>query len=251
MNLVWHERFKLRTYDVDYNNCLKISSLFNFMQEAAANSANSLGFGYDQMVDKQLFWVLSRAKIKFNSFPSLGAEIIIETWPRTIDKLYAVRDFIIYNQDQVEIARATTSWLMINGITMRPQRLNASPIPVAVYEEKIAILELCEKVEPGKGVEVETLNTIKIGYNDIDVNQHVSNVKYVEMLFNVFPMEFFKMNQITRFEINFLNESKYNDVLAIKREKEIDPESTEYYFEARNQHDKPVIQAVVIGMSKK
>lgn len=245
MNLVWQEHFKLRTYDVDFNNRMKISSLFNFMQETAANSANSLGFGYDQMVAKQLFWVISRAKIEFTSFPTLGEEVIIETWPRTIDKLYAIRDFIIYNQDMIEIARATTSWLMINGANMRPQRLNNNEIEIATFEEKIAVETLCEKLEPSDGTDIETINTVKIGYNDIDINQHVSNVKYVELIFNIFPIDFLQNKQISRFEINFLTESKYDDVLRIKRERKISNETTAFYFEARNQNDKPVVIAVV------
>jgi acyl-ACP thioesterase len=245
MNLVWKENFNLRTYDVDFANRIKISSLFNFMQEAAANSANSLGFGYDQMADKQLFWVISRAKIEFKSFPSLGEEILIETWPRSIDKLYAIRDFIIYNQEQIEIARATTSWLMINGTNMRPQRLNGNQIQLSVFEEKIAIETFCEKVEPLDEKDIETINTVRIGYNDIDINQHVSNVKYVELIFNAFPIAFFQNRQIRKFEINFLNESKYDDILEIKRQKKMDFEETGYYLEARNQHDKPVIYASI------
>jgi medium-chain acyl-[acyl-carrier-protein] hydrolase len=87
MNATWKECYKLRTFDVDLTNHVKISSIFNFMQESAANSADSLGFGYDQLIDEQLFWVLSRTKIEFNSLPSLGDEIRIETWPRGLDKI--------------------------------------------------------------------------------------------------------------------------------------------------------------------
>ncbi len=245
MNLVWQERFKLRTYDVDFRNSMKISSLFNFMQEAAANSASSLGFGYDQMVSQQLFWVISRAKIEFTSFPTLGEEIIIETWPRTIDKLFAIRDFIIYNQNGGEIARATTSWLMINGTNMRPQRLNGNGITVSTFEEKVAIKALCEKLEATNEMNTETINTVKIGYNDIDINQHVSNVKYVELIFNVYPIERLRDKQITKFEINFLTESKYDDLLTIKRAEEINSDVTTFSFEAYNQNDKQIVMAIV------
>lgn len=245
MNLVWQEHFKLRTYDVDFNNNTKISSLFNFMQEAASNSANSLGFGYDQMTANQLYWVLSRAKIEFTYFPSLGEEIIIETWPRSKEKLFAIRDFIIYNHNKNEIARATTSWVMLSGITMRPQRLNSNQIELATFDEKIAIEALCEKLEPLEDAHGKTINKTKMGYNDIDINQHVNNVKYVELIFNAFPMDYFRDKQITKFEINFLTESKYDDVLTIKRYQEVINEATTFYFEVRNQIDKPVVVATV------
>jgi acyl-ACP thioesterase len=245
MNLVWQERFKLRTYDVDFNNKMKVSSLFNFMQEAASNSANTQGFGYDDMVAKQLYWVISRAKIEFSSFPVLDEEIIIETWPRTTDKLYAIRDFIIYHQDKTEIARATTSWLMINGASMRPQRLNSSQITFAILEEKIAVEALCEKLELNKENKTETINTVKIGYNDIDINQHVSNVKYVELIFNAYPIELLKKKQISKFEINFMTESKHDDVLTIKRAEEVNSNATSFCFEAYNQNDKQVVMAIV------
>jgi hypothetical protein len=42
MNTTWKEHYKLRTFDVDLTNHVKISSIFNFMQESAANKNQTI-----------------------------------------------------------------------------------------------------------------------------------------------------------------------------------------------------------------
>jgi len=56
--LPWRETFKIRTYDVDFNNAVKLSSIFNFMQESASNNAEQLKFGYDDL-NKPLFLAIA------------------------------------------------------------------------------------------------------------------------------------------------------------------------------------------------
>ena len=41
---IWKEKFKIRNYEADFNNKVKISSIFNYMQEAASLHADILKF---------------------------------------------------------------------------------------------------------------------------------------------------------------------------------------------------------------
>lgn len=82
------ENFKIRTYDVDYKNDIKISSLLNYMQECASNHANELTFGYEYLNNKGLFWVLSRLKLNIYRYPEVNEELKITTWPKGTDKLF-------------------------------------------------------------------------------------------------------------------------------------------------------------------
>jgi len=242
MNAIWKEHYKLRTFDVDLTNHVKISSMFNFMQESASNSADSLGFGYDQLIDEQLFWVLSRAKIAFNMLPSLGDEIMIETWPRGLDKIFALRDFLIYDAKNALIGKATTSWLMVDGKTKRPIRTDTLAQRIPIIEAKSAINEVCGKIENISNTEL--INEVKVGYIDIDINQHLNNVKYIEYILNCFPIDYYKNNSINKLQVNFLSESRYNDVICLYKCK-TNEEDSKYYVEGINQNDHKVFQASI------
>ena len=242
MNAIWKECYKLRTFDVDLTNHVKISSIFNFMQESAANSADSLGFGYDQLIDEQLFWVLSRAKIEFNTLPSLGDEIRIETWPRGLDKIFALRDFLIYDGNNTLVGKATTSWLMIDGKTKRPVRNDILAQRLPNIDATNAIDEPCGKIE--HVANPEFINEVKVGYTDIDINQHLNNVRYIEYILNCFPLDVYMSNRINRLQVNFLNESRYNDLISLYKVNAGEGNNG-YYIEGINQNDQKVFQASI------
>lgn len=242
MNAIWKEHYKLRTFDVDLTNHIKISSIFNFMQESASNSADSLGFGYNQLIDDQLFWVLSRVKIEFNMLPSLGDEIRIETWPRGLDKIFALRDFMIYDTKNKLIGKATTSWLMIDSKTRRPIRTDALAQRIPILEAKSAITEVCGKIE--NSLDTDLINEVKVGYTDIDINQHLNNVKYIEYILNCFSIDKYRNNRITQLQVNFINESRYNDIIRLYKG-QINVEGSKYYIEGVNQNEQKVFQTTI------
>ena len=56
--------------------------------------------------------------------------------------------------------------------------------------------------------------------SDIDYSNHTNNVSYVKYIVNTLPSKFFEENQITDFEIHYINESKEGQILKIyKKEK--------------------------------
>jgi medium-chain acyl-[acyl-carrier-protein] hydrolase len=235
------ESNKVRTYEVDFNNRIKPSAIFNYMQEAASNDAARLNFGYDDLMKKGLFWVLSRAKLVMMEYPSLGDEIIIETWHKGSDKLFGLRDFKIYNSLNEIIGTATTSWLLVDVKTLKPSKLDVLADTLSKHDVEPAMTETLGKIS-----EPETTSLVverNFGYADIDVNKHVNNVKYVECVLDAFPLELYGSKKVSAIQINFLSESKYGDRIKISiglYKNKIDMS----YVEGRNQNGK-VFQSVV------
>lgn len=213
MNLIWEESFKIHTYDADFNNKVKISSIFNYMQESATNHADHLRVGHKDLLEKDLFWVLSRVKIEISNFPNQGEEIRLETWPKGIDKLFALRDFYIYNSENKVIGRATTAWLMVDTKRMRPQRPKFFVERIPSFKNEHALLEV-----PGKILEAEEkifISDKKVKYTDIDINRHMNNVKYIELIIDSFPQDIFKKSRIESMQVNFLSEAKFGDKIKV------------------------------------
>ncbi len=61
----------------------------------------------------------------------------------------------------------------------------------------------------------------KVYVTDIDYSRHTNNVVYVRYIVNTLSCEFLDNNQITDFEIHYINESREGEILRIyKKEKE-------------------------------
>lgn len=205
-NKIWRREFKIRANEIDLNNKIKIGSIFEYMQDAASENAEELGFGFDALKEFGSFWVLSWAKVEIENYPKFGDSIEIETWPKTTHRIFAMRDFIIYSGGEI-ICRATTGWLLLNAETKRPMRIESFPREIVKHPDKIALNEFPGKIEITG--EKTNLGNRKIYYNDLDLNRHVNNAKYIEMLSNLFDEEKYNKNEIQSLEINYLAETKY------------------------------------------
>ena len=105
--------FQLTSNFIDFEGKLKISALFNFLLQAANESADDLGFGLQEMHKNGVQWVLSRIEIQINQYPIWNETITVNTWPKSIDGLFYLRDFTVQRGNNILI-RATSSWLLIN-----------------------------------------------------------------------------------------------------------------------------------------
>ncbi len=216
MERVWAEEFRIKFNEVDFNNRVKISTLFNYMQEAAVSHALKLRMNYIQDSDeKNLIWVLSRTKIKIRENPGYREKIIIETWPKCIDGPFAVRDFLIKNDKSEEIAGATTAWLLVDLNSRRPIKVDLLREEMSLVEEKHGINEPLLKLK--QEWELQYSYKRQAVYSDIDVNKHVNNTKYIDWIIDSFPPDFYKTKQLDSLRIDLLSETKLGDKLSIQK----------------------------------
>jgi medium-chain acyl-[acyl-carrier-protein] hydrolase len=231
--------FQVRSCETDYNNRLKISSVFNFMQIAAGRHANELQFGYDQFSPLGYFWVLSRIVLYWIGNVKFDNELIVETWPSGAEKIIATRDFNFYSSDRILLGKAKTAWLVMDSKTRRPIFLDKINFPHFDFEFAPAIEEIPSKIlEPENKVSQGFRNVV---YSDIDVNQHVNNAKYLEYVFDALPPNLRECVGGIKLQINYLKELKLNETIELFF---AEPESpgSHFYVDACNKYAQKVFQ---------
>lgn len=215
MNNYYEEIKTIRAYDVDFNNKIKISSVFNLLQDVAAVHADNLGLGYKDLYKHNFAWVLSWVKLEIIDYPAFGDSVIIKTWPRCKHKLYSMRDYTIRNEGNQTLLNATSAWLPINTKTKRITDSKNLPGEIIYLPELVAVNEFPDKIIPGGTKEI--IFHKKFRYTDIDVNQHVNNTRYIEMILDCYNTEVFKKHQIKSVAVSFSTESFFNDETEVGR----------------------------------
>ena len=228
MKPVWTESFQIKSYESGFDGRMKIFSLFNYLQEVAGNHADELKFGYNDLKPRNWYWVLTRIKIEINQFPRWCDTIAVTTWPKGIDRLFGLRDFFVTDKLQNQIIKATSSWVIIDGVRFRPQRLQDILQSIPENENKHAINEMLEKLVIPSSIYYQTDRTVSI--NDLDVNNHVNNAKYVEWLMDCYDKNFYENNELKNIQVNYLEEAHYGDKLNLQLFKS-DASSNEHYIE--------------------
>lgn len=237
----------IQAHDADFTNRLRLDSLFTYLQDTAAAHADKLDLGYTSLIKHNFAWVLSWTKVEIASLPGFGEEIRIKTWPKLKYKLYSLRDFLVYNHKEEIIIKATSAWLPINLTSKRIIDTSSLPAPIN-YQEKVSAMDgLPEKISEMK--EKEFLYTRQMRYTDIDLNQHVNNIKYIEMISDCFTKEKHEKFMIKSIRVNFVSESRYDDSIEVYRS--ANERDNSYLIEGSNKSSSKTIFQAEVQLSEK
>lgn len=213
---LFEKEYTVHVYETGPDGKATLYSLFNYMQDIASEHAVMLGFGRDDLMKDNHFWVLSRMFAVFKELPSWEEKIIVRTWPSGIENIFAMRNYEILFPDGRVAASALSSWLIVDRTTKKIQRpgesftrytpeLNPASLPVR------SAGKLPEPPEKG-----ELVSKSRVRVSDLDVNLHTNNVNYLRWVCDTYDLDFIMKHHPCSAEINYLAESMFNDEIIIR-----------------------------------
>jgi medium-chain acyl-[acyl-carrier-protein] hydrolase len=213
--LQFEKEYRIHVYETGPDGKLNLYSLFNYMQDIASDHAIKLGFGRDDLMRDNRFWVLSRIYAVIEKWPLLEDTIILKTWPNGTDKLFALRNYEVKYPDGRHIASGTSSWLILDRTTKKVQRPDSilSQYNPNLHTENSS-LRYASKIEPSVNGIISPFFRIKV--SDLDVNLHTNNVMYLKWASDSYDLDFIMNNDPQSAEINYLAESRFDEEIMIK-----------------------------------
>ena len=227
----WEESYVIRSYEVGFQNRLRLSTLFNMMQETASNHVTRCGVGLKELKTRNEVWVLSRLMLAMDFYPGWGDEIRIKTWPRGIDRLFALREFQISSPQGEVLGRATSNWLLLDLSTRRPKRPETVFKHMPVAPEQRALDRNLGKLSRLADPEEEKI--VEAAYGQIDLNQHVNNAQYIGWIEDVFPFSVYRDRHLSLLQINFLAETRFGEKISLCQKKIEEKEALIYGLEGQ------------------
>lgn len=204
--------FQIQPQDVDFKYQVTLSALTNILLTTAGYNADENGFGIRDLNKNDCSWVLLRLALEMDSYPTQYETIGIETWVEEVGRATTTRNFKILDKENKTIGRAISNWAMINIYTRKAQDLM-----LLDGIQKFAIGEKIDMEKPVKLLNIvgNPIDVFKVKYSHIDINGHTSSMKYVEWICNCIDLDEYKIRNISRFEINFINEILYGEEVSI------------------------------------
>lgn len=214
-------------YEADANQLMRPTAMLDLMQEAANVNASTLGFGYDEMINSNTAWVLSRIHVKFINTPKWRQEVNLKTWHKGVSKLFYLRDFILSDKEENHLVVATTSWLIIDLNTRRLVRNKDLALSDTAMD---AIPTPADKVVMPVDIEPELVRKHPVTWSEIDANGHVNNVKYAVWAIDAVTPEDIKEKPLKEILINYDAEVMPMDVVKISRIRQETEDGLVYYI---------------------
>jgi medium-chain acyl-[acyl-carrier-protein] hydrolase len=216
MSEIWQEQFKVRAYEVGLDAALTMQSVCNYLQEIAGNHAFNLGVAVDHLLKQNITWVLSRLHVQMSRYPFWRETVTIKTWPAEVHPLYAIRDFELFDVKDRSVGKATSSWMLLDIIKRKPIPITETIQQMHLNSPGRAIDDKFEKLPVMQQVQYEKRFHVRL--SDLDVNQHVNNVNYIEWGLETLPEEIYKNYFLSDMEITYRAESNLGDQIIAQSE---------------------------------
>ncbi len=235
------EPLSIKSYEVDWSGKLKLQSLFQYFQEIAGTNATQLGVGFEELRKRRLFWVLSRMRVEIIRLPIWRETVELSTWPKGVDKLFALRDFCMKDTSGDTLLNAASAWLLVDMEKGRPQRFDALPVDISLYRGEDAVRVSLDKLQPSSVMSFRYERRVMPG--DLDVNRHVNNAVYIGWIMDCFSPADLGDRSVRSLEVNYLGEVVLGDIIVLNCGER---EGREYEIEAvRKEGDSKAVQAVL------
>lgn len=222
--LVFSQNFSIRSYEIGADRTASIETMMNHLQETALNhvkSAGLLGDGFGstpEMCKKNLIWVVTKMNVLVDRYPMWGDMVQVDTWIAASGKNGLRRDWLVRDWQTGDIlTRASSVWVTMNKETRRISKLPPEvrgeigsyfvDLPPVVDEDGRKLSKLDES----------TADYIRTGltprWNDLDVNQHVNNVKYIGWILESAPLPFLESNELSGMTLEYRRECRRDNVV--------------------------------------
>jgi medium-chain acyl-[acyl-carrier-protein] hydrolase len=210
---LWREQRLMESFDVDILGRLRPQNLLAYLLNSAWNHANGTSYGFEELSERNLMWVLIKIQLAVKRQPKWGEQITIETWGKRIERLYALRDFACISASGEKLISATSSWMILDRTSGRPQRFDQTTDHFAWQPEREEIETDLAKVQAtSTGREIARFRVL---FSDMDVNRHVNSAKYLQWMVDAHSQEHLEANEPESIELSFLSEAMPNDEVAV------------------------------------
>lgn len=206
-----------KDWEINFTQCLpngflKYTDLCNILQLTAAAHSEVGGISFSDMQEFNQAWVLSRMRVEITELPQWKDVVTVKTWINTLENSRSVRALELYVNGG-KMVGCETFWAVFNTKIRRPEALALPFEHFELYPEQKATQNPFSKINISNETEMVFEKTVVL--SDLDIVNHVNNVKYLEWCLDFIDVELIFNQKIESFEMNFLKELSLKDKVAI------------------------------------
>lgn len=224
-NLKYSITKTVKAENTDRNGFATNAFILKCLEDAATAHSESVGYGFDDMRQRSLTWMLVDWKVKVIKRPKVNDEMLINTWSRgTVARAFALRDFELYCNDEL-VAIASSRWILFDIKEHKIARTTDEDICLYLHDKDLCVFQGggFDKLKQIDSEDFALPYIIKD--KDIDGNGHVHNLVYLDIALRAID----HIN-LDSFSISYKKEILKNDNIVCLVKKEGD----EYLFDIKN-----------------
>lgn len=225
-------------YD-DINSKLEMSNiaLIKYLEEPGGVQTKKI---FGSMLTPKGAWILLNWRVKKFKELYWNENFRVKTWPAKHLGPFSIRNYEVYNDKNELTAIATTKWVIMD-IKEKKMVRNIDDV-VDKYNEwdKMVFEDDFPRLKEPKNIEYTHKYIVQ--RRDIDTNEHVNNVKYLEFAYEVLPKEIYDNVSFKNIDIMYRQALMLGEEVSIGCQKQSTDNGEEYII-ALKSNDK--INAII------
>ncbi len=216
---IYEYKYTVELSDIGRSNKITNKSVLKILENAGGRQSEKIGLGINQVEKTGLSWVLLAWKVKIIRRPIYNEELTIKTWAQNINKISTYRDYEIYDEKENLLIIASSKWILINIYTGAIEKITDNiikdydPEDKHVFENK-NIDKLVEPKEYEREIEYKVIK------RDIDINNHVHNLYYLDFAYEALPEDVYRADECNNIEVMYKKQIKLADEIVCLYAKE-------------------------------
>ncbi|RZK10994.1 MAG: acyl-[acyl-carrier-protein] thioesterase [Flavobacterium sp.] len=207
-----------KDWEINFTQCtpngyLKYTDLCNLLQLTAGDHAEVGGISFTDMQEFNQAWVMSRMKLEIDALPKWRDIVTVKTWIVSLENSRSVRALELWVGNQ-KLIGCETYWAVFNTKIRRPEALALPHEHFEKFPERFSTLERVKKIDLYE--DMKNVNNRKVVLSDLDIVNHVNNVKYLEWCLDVLDYKTILKQKVSSLDMNFMKELMLNDEVYIK-----------------------------------
>jgi len=205
---------KIRTNEINQYKQATVATLINQMNEAALENVIDLKVSVWDLEPHHISWVLMRKYTHIHRLPILGETIKIITYPAGFERVFTYRDYKIYSETDELLAESSSTWLLMDTQTREMAKI---PPFILDFQQKMPAKEFCLSRPTFRLPKLNQIDNevhYTVGWHQIDFNQHLNNLFYVQWMLEALPDATLTQYEMTNFEIQYRTEARWKEAVS-------------------------------------
>ena len=201
--------------DYKKNGDMLLGSILKILENSGNKHSDAAGDAILEGTNNGKAWILTDWLIEIGTYPKYGDKILARTWSEPLNHpLTCTRDFEIYCNGELSV-RGMTKWILLDLESNRPCRLTAEILDKYQPEDRHTFED--SKLPRLLAPETFSRETpISIRRLDIDFNDHVHNLTYLDYAVEGLPEDVFKNRDFKKLRISYKLAVKAGEEISCK-----------------------------------
>ena len=206
----WTENYRINSHDCDSSGKVRPSLILRYMQETANLQLRALGPTRDELLRDDRAFILSRINMSIYANLYAYENITVSSWACESRGVSFNRCYQIRSNGEL-IAEAASVWGLI-GISDR-KIYRVEDVILGFDTDEPLEIDTPKRVRIPRDIPLSLVGERPIVYSDLDVNQHMNNTNYPDMLCDFIPDAVNK--RMLNISISFAGEAKLGETLKV------------------------------------